>query len=116
MLWALNNLSSTNKHRSLIALGASVDDVNVTTLELPGPGPILKPYWDRANEVLIISRTIENVEPRYDLNVGFYIAFGDIEGLKGEPITQGIDYLYHIVNTILTGIESGAKRMLAEWG
>jgi hypothetical protein len=112
-LWALKNLTNANKHRALITFGAAVDNIEISTLELPGPGPILRPYWDRVNNEIVISRTTENVQPRYDLNVSFYIAFGDIEGLSGQPVIQAIDYLSAIVSAFLTGLESDMGRIAA---
>jgi hypothetical protein len=112
-LWAIKNLTNSNKHRSLVGFGASVDNIDVNTLELPGPGPILRPYWDPAKNEIVISNMVDKVEPRYDLNVAFHIAFGDIEGLRGKPVIQDIDYLSVIVKTFLVGMESDTKRILA---
>jgi hypothetical protein len=112
--WILNNIARANKHRSLIGLGASVDSVEVSVLELPGPGPILKPYWDSARVELIISRTVQDHEPRYDLNVSFLVAFGEIEGIKGRPVIPQIDYLCAIVSAFLTGLSSVVGRWSSE--
>ncbi|MGO9720700.1 MAG: hypothetical protein ACLPOA_08970 [Methylocella sp.] len=112
-LWALKNLTNANKHRSLVSFGAAVDNIEVNTLELPGPGPILKPYWDRAKNEIVISRTVDNVEPRYDLDVSFHISFGDIEGLSGKPVVEAIDYLSAIVSAFLTGLQSDMRSILA---
>jgi hypothetical protein len=113
-LAALNNLARANKHRGLISLGASVDSVEVALLELPGRGPILRPYWDPAKNELVISRTVENHEPRYDLNVAFYIAFDQVEGLEGTPVIPTIDYLGAVCGAFVTGLESDTGRMLEE--
>jgi len=111
-LWMLNQIARANKHRRLVGLGASVDSVEVGTLELPGPGPILKPYWDGAKNELVISRTPEDHEPRYDLNVSFFVAFGEVEGLRGSPVVPKVDYLVAVVGAFLTGLASDVGR----WG
>jgi hypothetical protein len=113
-LWTLNQIVRANKHRRLVGLGASVDSVDVSTLELPGPGPILKPYWDGAKNELIISRTPEDHEPRYDLNVAFFVAFGEVEGLMGSPVVPQIDYLLALVGAFLTGLASDVGRWSLE--
>jgi hypothetical protein len=105
-LAVLNILAKANKHRSLIALGASIDTVEVNLLELPGRGPILRPYWDSTKNELVISRTAENVEPRYDLNATFYIGLKEVEGFEGAPVIVVIDYLCAVVSSFLTGMES----------
>ena len=110
--WALKNLTNSNKHRSLISFGASVDNIEVNTLDIPNVRALRRPYWDTPRNELIISRTAERIEPRYDLNVSFHIAFGDIEGLRGTPVIQSIDYLAAIVGSFLTGIESDVQRIL----
>jgi hypothetical protein len=112
-LWALKNLTNANKHRSLVGFGAAVDSIEVNTLELPGPGPILKPYWDRAKNEIVVSRTVDDIDPRYDLNVSFHISFGDIEGLSGKPVVEAIDYLSAIVGAFLTGLQSDTRAILA---
>ena len=111
-LWALKNLTNSNKHRSLIGFSASVDNVEVNTLDIPGARSFRRPYWDARKNELIISRTVDKIEPRYDLNVSFHIAFGDIEGLHGKPVIESIDYLSAIVSSFLTGMESDIKRIL----
>jgi hypothetical protein len=74
--------------------------------------PIKRPYWDARKNELIISRTVDKIETRYDLNVSFHIAFGDIEGLHGKPVVESIDYLSAILSSFLTGMESDIKRIL----
>jgi hypothetical protein len=110
----LNVLANSNKHRSLISLGASVDTVEVALLELPGRGPILRPHWDPAKNELVITRTAQNHEPRYDLNVAFFIAFGQVERLEGTAVIPMIDYLGALCGAFCTGLESDTARMLAE--
>jgi hypothetical protein len=105
-LAVLNVLANANKHRSLISLGASVETVEVALLELPGRGPILRPYWDSTKNELVISRTADSREPRYDLNVAFFIALKEVEGFDGYPIIQIIDYLCAVVGAFVTGMES----------
>jgi hypothetical protein len=109
-LWVLNHIARANKHRSLVGLGASVDSVEVNLLELSGSGPILKPYWDDAKNELIISRAVQDHEPLYDLHVSFFIAFGEIEGIKGMPVVPQIDYLAAVVGAFLTGLASDVGR------
>jgi hypothetical protein len=112
----LNILANSNKHRSLISLGASVETVEVALLELPGRGPVLRPYWDSTKGELVISRTLDSGEPRYDLNVAFFIAFEHVEGFEGQPVIPLIDYLSAVCSSFVTGLESDSIRIASGGG
>lgn len=104
LLGALNVLANANKHRGLISLGASVDSVEVALLELPSRGPIIRPYWDGSKNEMVISISPDNRERRYDLEVAFFVAFAQIEGLEGSPVVQAIDYLSAVCGSFVTGL------------
>jgi hypothetical protein len=47
----------------------------------------------------------------YNLQVFFFIAFGDVEGLAGEPVIDYIAVAVSHVEQIMLAIEAEAKRL-----
>jgi hypothetical protein len=45
--------------------------------------------------------------------LNFFVAFDEIEGLKGNPAVPAIDYLSVLVESFLTGLESDMHSILA---
>lgn len=86
LLWALSKLSATNRHRTLITdVGASTDSMYVHQMTFSGPGSIPAPIWDRANHELAVARITHGAKLQYDVEFSFFVAFGDVEVVGGQP-------------------------------
>jgi hypothetical protein len=112
VFWSLNALSKA-KHRTLFALGPDIDAVEINLLEVfldDGAEPF-HPYWDTTKNELVISRARKGRVPGYDLYTSFFVAFGEVEKVKEFPVLPVLDYLTHVVERVIVGIEAETARL-----
>jgi hypothetical protein len=110
-LWALNEICIANKHKLLVPMGAATI---VAGLDVSGTGRIEMPYkpaWDGAKhemELLVIG---PGSQFKGDFNLGFYVAFGEIESVHGKSAIEVLDLFVNMVETILGEIDAESRRL-----
>lgn len=114
LLWALNELAGTNKHGILRpVVGAN------TLVEASGRGGgvqiLCEPQWDRDKDEIVLARIpIEDfTNPQFQMNyqAAFFIAFDEVEFVKGCEVIATLDEFAYVVEGIVTAIEDEARRI-----
>src|ERR1700730_3652046 len=107
LLWGLNRHSATKRHQRLVAIGASSDSMFIhemfasdTAISFPDPA-----IWDGVKNELVFARVAADAELKYDIELSFYIAFGDIDVVRAQPIIPTLDNLARMVTSIVLAIE-----------
>jgi hypothetical protein len=104
LLWALNRLSAENRHQRLIAVGANSSALG----QIPDPA-----IWDSMKNEIIFARVAPDTELENDFDLSFYIAFGDIEIVRTQPLVGTFKNLTSIVTSIVRASEVETGRLLA---
>ena len=112
-LWALRELSSTNKHGILrpVVLSSQAMDVSGThrgrRLQFPFP-----PHWDSAkDEMVLIRAPITDGEFKVDYDFSFFIGFHEIEFIDGQPVVSVLNNFVSITESIVMAIEAECRRI-----
>jgi hypothetical protein len=111
LLWALNEVANTDKHRMIIPIGQSMVRYGANVkgtgfFSMPNPH-----VWDRAKNEMVLIELGPGTTYHYDFNFTFFIAFKDIEFIDGQPIVRILNQLGSIVERILTAMEAESKRL-----
>lgn len=114
LLWALSRFSATNRHQRLIAVGASTNSMFIHEMHagrdaISVPDPAI---WDSVKNELIFARVAPDAELKYDIELSLYIAFGDIEIVRAQPIIPTLDNLARMVSSIVLAMEAETARIL----
>lgn len=108
-LWALNEVSITDKHKLLtIALGSLLRD-------MVGEGALIRvpvnPIWNSLRQEIEIATCVAGSAVKYHAGVSLFVAFDEIAVVKNEPVLKVLDYFLEIVEDILSSIEGESKRL-----
>ena len=112
VLWTLNEMCTTDKHKMLIPLGTGA--AFGPGLDLSGTGFFelyTNPIWDRTKQELVYLRL--GPESKFDYKIRFilYIAFNDIAAIDGEPVRAILDQTLGEIRRILLSIEAEGTRL-----
>ena len=106
LLWGMNAISKMNRHRMVQpVLFAAESGFGIRTAIFPPGTSIMVPVWDSSKNELIFFRT-KSASLQYDLDVAFYIAFGDVEIMGGKPAIPALHGFSHMVEDIVGSIEA----------
>jgi hypothetical protein len=111
LLWALNQVCIANKHKLLVPIGASTFSVE-TVIE--GTGFVSMPYtpiWDRTKNEMVMLTAEYGVKLDGHFKFGVYVAFGEIEGVDGQPALETLEAFVGMVETIINEVEAEARRI-----
>ena len=111
VLWALNKLCNTDKHRILQPLGTGAIR---TGAHIKGRGFFRMPdphKWDSAKNEMVLIEIAKDAEFDYQLDVTLYIAFGQIEGLEGSPVISNLKTMGTNVHIVLNAMEAECRRL-----
>jgi hypothetical protein len=111
LLWALNEIANTDKHRMVIAIGQAFarHGVNVRGtgfFSMPDPH-----FWNRDKNEMELIELGPGATYQYDFQFRFFIAFHDIEIIDGQSITRVLHDMGRIVERLLLAIEAEARRL-----
>jgi hypothetical protein len=111
LLWALNEIANTDKHKMIIPIGQAARPFG-TSVHCTGYFSMPQPHvWDRAKNEMILIELGPGATFHYDFQFTFFIAFHDIEIVGGKPITGTLHKIGEIVLRILNAIEAESKRL-----
>lgn len=112
-LWSLNLLCRGSKHRLIKPIGQAIGDSIYTNLQISGSGTFsaLVPRWDTEKNEVVIFRTSPDKKIQYDASIAFFIAFGDVEVIGGEPVEATLDTFASEVASIINATEAEARRI-----
>jgi hypothetical protein len=111
MLLALNEVCGANKHGLLIAVGTA-GVTTQTVVEGTGFWSMPnRPVWDRTKQEMELFTAGPQPKLHAKFTVGFYVAFGEIDGLTGKATIPLLDDFATMVETIVNEIEAEAMRL-----
>jgi len=111
LLWALNEIANTDKHKIAIPIGQALARYGAS---VSGTGYFSMPephVWDRAKNEMILITLGPGATYKYDFQFTFFIAFRDIEIVRGKPVVRTLHQIGEIVLRILNAIEAEARRL-----
>jgi hypothetical protein len=115
LLWALNRICVTNKHRLLVPIGISVHGMFIKKMEIhstrDGTFALSGPVWDRDNNEIVFARTGPGGHIEYDMQISFFVAFDKIEVAGGKPAVAFLNAMAGEVEHILLATEVEARRL-----
>ena len=105
-LWYLHTLNNADKHRLLMTISANIAKEVVFTLS-PG-GNTFSTMVDSPglNEGDILGSISGNSEGEQRIKFTFDIAFGQPDSIAGEPVLRTLEYMAHMVGTIVSIFEA----------
>ena len=110
-VWTLNRICNSSKHRLITEIRLESAYANVSLMALP-PGSIMLPHkWDsEKNEVSYFSTPL-GAEPKYDFEVAFFIAFGPVKPVAGQPVVPTLFSIADVVTEIVMMTEAESRRV-----
>lgn len=113
LLWSLNKLANTKKHRFLVPFAMQSGGFEAMDVSHTGPGNfsvVLNPEWDGVNNEMVLAHVGEG-KWHYNVDLIFFVALGEIKVLAREEATRVLYTLLRKVESILFGIEAEGKRL-----
>jgi hypothetical protein len=110
-LWALNLLCIANKHKLVVPVGTATFNAGMS---FSATGFVSMPYdhaWNRIKNEMELFTADPMAQLKGNFNLGFYIAFGEIESVDGKPAIETLDLFVDMVETILREIEAESRRL-----
>jgi hypothetical protein len=111
ILWALNEVANTDKHKTIVPIGQGMVRHGVN---LRGTGFFRMPdphLWDRTKNEMVIIELGPGATYEYDIQFQFFIAFQDIEFIDGQSVTRVLHKFGGVVERVLMGIEAECRRL-----
>jgi hypothetical protein len=100
LLWALNRICNTDKHRMLNPLF-----VRARIIGSPDSASIA-----RKDEIVVNIVDLDE-SPQHYSQLEFAVAFGEVDIVKGQPVVTVLGQLADIVDSIILTIEAEARRL-----
>lgn len=111
LIWALNNACNTSKHGIILPVGMATSGMHINHMVISGSGSIPAPVWNSEKNEIVFATTGPDTNFQYDLNISFFVAFGEVEGIGGQPAVPILNAIACEVNRIVVDIETEAKRI-----
>ena len=113
LLYALSRISNPNKHTVTYRVGIEFGHAAAGSFAFDGMcyEATLPPRWDAAKNELIFGIVALNANIHYDLRMPFFVAFGEVPIVGGQPVVPILDNFLSIVEGIVAGIEAEAIRL-----
>lgn len=113
-LWALTSIAGMSKHRDLVGVDAVADNfmfLDHFTISTSGPAVMPMPLWDRANGEMIYFRSAPGAQVQGEPRLRFFITFGDVEVVRGQPVLAVLGQIGSIVQGVLRAMEAETTRL-----
>jgi hypothetical protein len=113
IIWALNRVRRQSTHRLLVPVGSALHGIAVKNLTISSPVPceIPPPRWDSEKNEITLVIVGRGSDLKYDIELAFFVAFGQVEGLAGEPVLDTLDDAASEVERIILAIEAESRRI-----
>lgn len=109
-LWAVNDVANADKHRRLITISPQMDRMSGTEISARGHVP-MPPRWDSVKNEMVYAVARRGHPFKAKFNVRFYVAFNEIEPIRGCPVDLGIVQMGDTVNKIVRAMKAEAIRL-----
>ncbi|WP_130433599.1 hypothetical protein [Rivibacter subsaxonicus] len=112
LLWALNKLSNTNKHRITSPTAIATAGIQFNMLGgNPGMLSIPNPKWDHTKNEMELARYAIGGTLDFTFGYTYCISLLDVGPVIGQPAVDVLNHLAQEVESILNAIEAEAKRI-----
>jgi hypothetical protein len=112
LLWALNEICVTDKHKLLIPIGTGSTNLGMHVEALGYIKMPQTPMWDRTkNEMELVTVGPETEQFNYNFHFRIFVAFNNIRVVDGEPVLGVLYALGRKVESILMAIEAESRRI-----
>ena len=112
LLWALNKLCNTNKHRILAPVVIANAHYGIDRISWTGPGThSIFPEWDSANNEMIFFEGTAESAYYFKGQVAICVSFAEIDVTRNTPAAAVLDTLCGKIDSILMGVEAEARRI-----
>lgn len=111
LLWSLNELANCHKHRFIMPVAHGNVGTHFKNLSVRGSFAIPNQAWNTEKNEIEIFRASHGSETKYDIDLAFYVAFGDIGAVKGAPVLTVLLDLANRVQEIIGATETEARRI-----
>lgn len=110
VLWALNELARTSKHKTLTAVAFNI--THAYTQEIIGMGSMtFPPQWDSANNEFMLGTALRKAHLRYNVAFAFNIGFDDIPAISRHPICGVLNAIRRKIGLILDDLTLEMRRI-----
>lgn len=111
LLWTLNNLCNASKHKLLPLIVGTAGRIR-----LQGPGGRrgiipYRPFWDPDENEIAIATTYIGDEFTYDVDLTFYVAFGEIGAVADYSAPGLLDEICGEALAVVGAIEAECRRL-----
>ncbi len=111
LLWALNEIRNTVEHKMVTPVGTGAFPMGAYVhgtgfFQMPRPH-----VWDSAKNEMVLITLGAGAEFNYQFNFRLFVAFGEIEVVKGMEVIQTLNKIGYKVQSILASIEAESKRL-----
>jgi hypothetical protein len=110
-VWTLNRICNSSKHRLITEIRLQSAYANVSLIALPPGSRMLPQEWDAEKNEVSYFITPLGMQPKYDFEVAFYIAFGPIDPVKGQPVVPTLFSIADVVTDIVMMTEAESRRV-----
>ncbi len=112
LLWAVNRICNTNKHKMLVPIGISTGGMKIKTMEITGPNfNLFSPTWDKTKNEIVIATIGPGGNLEYDLDISFAVTFNEVDVVGGMPAIPVLNKLVEIVGFTLERMSAKAYKM-----
>src|SRR6266851_6251359 len=107
LIWALNRIRRQSTHRLLIPVGTASAGIFIRHMTMTSPHPldIPPPRWNSEKNEIIFAITGPGSDLQYDVDLAFFIAFGPVEGVAGQPVLATLDAMASEGERIILAME-----------
>jgi hypothetical protein len=110
-IWALNRACTVAKHRTLIRVGMSVLKITTKGTSFIEGGSLPMPKWDSEKNEVIFGIVGPGGQFQYDLEFTFFVAFGEIEIIEGNPVVPVLATMIGEVGKVILATEAECRRI-----
>jgi hypothetical protein len=112
LLWSMNKICNSHKHEIITPVAHYCGGAVFNQISFHGGfGAFMCPVWDFVKNEMIIARVAHGATFNYDIKHAFFIAFADINPVKGQPAIPILNQMISIVDSIIAGLETEANRL-----
>jgi hypothetical protein len=111
IIWALNRIRREGYHRLVVPVGTATAGFHARYMRISGGGSIPAHNWDSEKNEIIFLRARHDTKVDYNLQFAFFIAFGEVEGVAGQPVLGFLNAAASEVERIVLAIEAEARRI-----
>jgi hypothetical protein len=111
LLWALNEVANTDKHKMVIPIGQALTRYGAS---VSGTGFFSMPdphVWDRTKNEMKLIELGPSATYKYDFQFRFFMAFHDIEFIDGKSVVKVLMQFGNIVERLLLGMDAECRRL-----